>query len=106
MTLSAGMEDDFREWALAIQGRRMPVTADEMIDRATKTLDVVTPGATLTRGWNFVTDEDVETLYIKIKDAIEVVANDGDRVFNMDEAGFAPKRHANNVIAQVGSTNV
>ncbi|RQM30277.1 hypothetical protein B5M09_012668 [Aphanomyces astaci] len=123
------MEDDVREWALAMQAKRMLVTANEMIERGTKTLDVVTTGATLTRrlyagfmkryqdltrrqsqsisnARNFVTDEDVETLYIKIKDAIEVVAYDCNRVFNIDETGFAPKRHANNVIAQLGPTNV
>ncbi|KAF0703138.1 hypothetical protein AaE_015531 [Aphanomyces astaci] len=102
MSLSAGMEDDLREWALAIQARRMPVTADEMIDRGTKTLVVVTPGAMQKRRWY----AEFETLYIEIKDAIEVVVNDGDRVFNIDKMGFAPKCHANNVIAQLGPTNV
>ncbi|RHZ01813.1 hypothetical protein DYB35_013316 [Aphanomyces astaci] len=129
LALTVDMESDLREWALAMQARRMPVTADELIEGATKIIDGFTPGATLTRGWydgfmkrshdlthrksqsisnarNFVTDDDVDALYAKIKAAIVLVGNDAARVYNMDETGFAPKRHANKVIAQVGSTNV
>ncbi|RQM30957.1 hypothetical protein B5M09_013375 [Aphanomyces astaci] len=129
LALTVDMESDLREWALAMQARKMPVTADELIEGATKIIDGFTPGATLTRGWydgfmkrshdlthrksqsisnarNFVTDDDVDALYAKIKAAIVLVGNDAARVYNMDETGFAPKRHANKVIAQVGSTNV
>jgi hypothetical protein len=122
-------EEDLKEWILAMQKTKQPVTSTDIIDQACRIAHSLCPGQNVGRGWfegfikrhpdlskrkaqnisnarNQVTDEDVVNFFKKIKEAVELVESNPARIFNMDETGFAPKRHANNVIAERGSSNV